>query len=190
MEAQQSPKIPFYVQRPFGEKMNASFDFIKENWKVMFKYITYLILPVCLVQALSMNSFMGYYMGLIMGGGSDFEDLGVGFFTSYGLTALFLMIGSLLLSSLVYALMKLYNEREERLVGITFNDIKPLLFRNMGRLFLLGLLFFVLYILAVIVIVLLAAGTLLTLILTIPAVQPKCLTANDSSGVGRKPSNT
>jgi len=170
MEAQQSPKIPFYVQRPFGEKMNASFDFIKENWKVMFKYITYLILPVCLVQALSMNSFMGYYMGAIMGGGSDFDDLGVGFFTAYGFMVLCMMIGSLLLSSLVYALIKLYNDREERLVGITFSDIKPLLFRNMGRLFLLGLLFFALYILAVIVIALLAAGSLLTLILTIPAV--------------------
>jgi len=170
MEAQQSPKIPFYVQRPFGEKMNASFDFIKENWKVMFKYITYLILPVCLVQALSMNSFMGYYMGAIMGGGSDFDNLGAGFFTAYGFMVLCMMIGSLLLSSLVYALIKLYNDREERLVGITFNDIKPLLFRNMGRLFLLGLLFIVLYILAVIVIALLAVGSLLTLILTIPAV--------------------
>lgn len=43
----QKPKIAMYVKRPFGEKLNASFDFIKENWKQLFKYSTYLILPMC-----------------------------------------------------------------------------------------------------------------------------------------------
>ena len=46
----QKPKIAMYVKRPFGEKLNASFDFIKENWKQLFKYSTYLILPICLIQ--------------------------------------------------------------------------------------------------------------------------------------------
>ena len=27
----QKPKIALYVKRPFGEKLNAAFDFIKEN---------------------------------------------------------------------------------------------------------------------------------------------------------------
>lgn len=171
MEIQQSPKIPFYMQRPFGEKMNASFDFIKENWKVLLKYITYLILPVCLVQALSMNSFMGHYMGAIMSGAGDidFDNFGIGFFASYGFTVLLSMIGSLLITSLIYALVKLYNDREERLNGVTFTDLKPLLFKNMGRLFILGLAIFIVYMLAVIVIALLAVGSLFTLILTIPA---------------------
>ena len=31
MEAQK-PKIALYVQRSFGEKLTATFDFIKENW--------------------------------------------------------------------------------------------------------------------------------------------------------------
>lgn len=171
MDTQQSPKIPFYMQRPFGEKMNASFDFIKENWKVMLKYVTYLILPISLMQAVPMNSFMGYYMGAIMGGMGNlgFEEFGMGFFVSYGLVILFSIIGGLLMTSLVYAFVKLYNDREERLNGVTFKDLKPLLFRNMGRLFLMGLLFFVLYIFTVVFIVLLAFGSLLTLILTIPA---------------------
>ena len=34
----QKPKIAMYVKRPFGEKLNASFDFIKENCKQLFKY--------------------------------------------------------------------------------------------------------------------------------------------------------
>ena len=40
MEAQK-PKIALYVQRSFGEKLTATFDFIKENWKPLMKFTTY-----------------------------------------------------------------------------------------------------------------------------------------------------
>ena len=63
MESQKA-KIVLYAKRTFGEKMNASFDFIKENWKPLFKFTTYLLLPLCLVQALSLNSLMGSTMSL------------------------------------------------------------------------------------------------------------------------------
>lgn len=141
METPQSPKIPFYMQRPFGEKLNAAFDFIKENWKVMLKYTTYLLLPICLIQALTMNSAVGFILGTSMGGASELMgDTVASFFMGYGLNMLLSIIGVLLMTSLAYALIKLYNDREERLVGITFKDLRPLLFRNMGRLFLIGLL--------------------------------------------------
>lgn len=55
----QKPKIALYVKRPFGDKLNATMDFIKENWKPMLKFCTYLILPLCLIQAISMNGIMG-----------------------------------------------------------------------------------------------------------------------------------
>ena len=51
----QKPKIAMYVKRSFGEKLNASFDFIRENWKLMLKFTTYLLLPLCLIQALSLK---------------------------------------------------------------------------------------------------------------------------------------
>ena len=47
MESQKA-KVAMYVKRSFGDKMNASFDFIKENWKPLFKFATYLILPLLL----------------------------------------------------------------------------------------------------------------------------------------------
>ena len=49
MEAQK-PKIALYVQRSFGEKLTATFDFIKENWKPLMKFTTYLMLPLCVLQ--------------------------------------------------------------------------------------------------------------------------------------------
>ena len=57
MEAQK-PKIALYVQRSFGEKLTATFDFIKENWKPLMKFTTYLMLPLCLLQGLSLNGLM------------------------------------------------------------------------------------------------------------------------------------
>ena len=36
MEAQK-PKIALYVQRSFGEKLTATFDFNKENWKPLME---------------------------------------------------------------------------------------------------------------------------------------------------------
>ena len=63
MEAQK-PKIALYVQRSFGEKLTATFDFIKENWKPLMKFTTYLMLPLCLLQGLSLNGLMSGTMAL------------------------------------------------------------------------------------------------------------------------------
>lgn len=163
-------KIPFYLQRPFGEKMNASFDFLKENFKVVMKYTTYLILPLCLVQGVILNSFMEGYMEMI-GGLKDgrVEELAWGTVSSFSLSTFFSIIGTLLMSALIYALIKLYNEREEGLEGVTFQVLKPMLFKNMGRLFLLTLLLTLLVVFLAVVMALLAYGTLFTLIITVPA---------------------
>lgn len=42
-----------------------------------------------------------------------------------------------MLTSLVYALVRTYNEREKRLEGVTLGMLKPLLFRNVRRVFLI-----------------------------------------------------
>ena len=63
----QKPKIAMYVKRSFGEKLNASFDFIRENWKLMLKFTTYLLLPLCLIQALSLNGMAFLYSSVSLG---------------------------------------------------------------------------------------------------------------------------
>lgn len=47
------------------------------------------------------------------------------------------LIGIILLTSLVYGLIRTYNEREERLQGVTLGMLKPRLFRNIKRLLLM-----------------------------------------------------
>ena len=158
----QKPKIAMYVKRPFGEKLNASFDFIKENWKQLFKYSTYLILPICLIQAANFSGLMGSMTDITAmqasGGISDnpLAALGPSFALNYAGVIFFSCLGALLMTSLIYAMVRLYNEREERLNGVVFGDIKSLLLRNIKRLFLMGIACSFLFIFAVIFIVLLA----------------------------------
>ena len=170
----QKPKIAMYVKRPFGEKLNASFDFIKENWKQLLKYATYLILQVCLLQAANFSGLMGGMTDLTAmqaAGGMGDDPLSVfgpSFAFNYAGLVFFSFLGALLLTSLIYAMIRLYIEREERLNGILFNDIKPLLLRNIKRLFIIGVFCSFLLLLAVIIIVLLAVLTPFTLLLTLP----------------------
>lgn len=133
----QKPKIALYVKRPFGDKLNATMDFIKENWKPMLKFCTYLILPLCLIQAISMNGIMGGAMGIAAAkeaGTNSLAAIGMQFWVNYGLMFLCYLVGSILLTSIIYGLMQVYNQREERLAGVTFADLKPFLFKNIRRL--------------------------------------------------------
>lgn len=170
------PKITMYARRTFGENLNASFDFIKENWKVMLKFTTYLILPLCLLQALSLNGLMGDMLNFSVAiqqqqiGTNPLGALGLTFFVNYAVVFLCAMIGTILLTSLIYALVKTYNEREERLEGITLSALKPLLFRNMKRMLLLILFCIVLVTVVLTIIGVLTALTPFTLLLTIPLV--------------------
>ena len=101
-------------------------------------------------------------------GENPLAALGPSFALNYAGVIFFLCLGGLLLTSLIYAMVRLYNEREERLNGIVFGDIKPLLLRNVKRLFLMGIACGFLFFFAVILVVLLAVLTPFTLILTIP----------------------
>ncbi len=170
----QKPKIAMYVKRPFGEKLNASFDFIKENWKQLFKYSTYLLLPICLLQAANFSGLMGGMTDLTAmqasgsAGDNPFALLGPTFVLNYAGVIFFSCLGALLLTSLIYGMVRLYNEREERLNGIVFSDIKPLLLHNVKRLFLMGVAIGFLFLLVIIIMVLLAVLTPFTLLLTFP----------------------
>lgn len=169
----QKPKIAMYAKRSFGDKLTATFDFIKENWKPLLKFTTYLILPLCLVQALSLN--------YIMGGVSDmakltnattaldgFAAMGEMFFVQYAAYMLLYMIGTILLASLIYALIRTYNEREERLEGITLGALKPLLFHNIKRLLLMTIACVALVLVVLVVVGVMVGASPFTLILTIP----------------------
>lgn len=170
----QKPKIAMYVKRSFGEKLNASFDFIRENWKLMLKFTTYLLLPLCLIQALSLNGMMKGVMSAADMDISSDTALLISFLSYYGLFVLICIIGMALQGSLIYAMIRTYNEREERLQGVTLRMLTPMLFHNIKRLFIIaffGLLLTVCvsFVLGALSIASLPVAYLFALILVLPA---------------------
>lgn len=157
----QKPKIAFYVKRSFGEKFNASFDFIKENWRLLLKFTTYLLLPLCLIQALSLNGFAG---GIV---NPEYSST-MAILSYYGLYIVLYMIGSVVLTSLIYAMMRMYNDREGRLQGVTLGMLRRPLFRNIKRIILVILLSFFLMMVVSFVMGMIRMIFPLTLFLMIP----------------------
>jgi len=145
--------------------MNATFDFIRQNWKVLFKYTFYLIMPVCLVQTYGTNTFIATMIK------RDLDNVIMEFLTSYGVMILCMFIGSALISSLVYALMKSYAELETGLNGIVLADFKNILIIDFWRIVRLMLFILFIYVAAVGLTILLATTiSMSSLFLTIPII--------------------
>lgn len=58
MESSYQPKIDYYVERRFGEKVNATFEFFRENWRRLFKIILIIDGPLVLLFGVSYVFFL------------------------------------------------------------------------------------------------------------------------------------
>ena len=152
-------KIALYKVRNFSEKFDDTFAFVRENWKVIFKYLTYLILPVCLIQAIALNGYMetAFDMSSISSGkSSDMTNVLQSLGWSYGGLILTSMISAMLLVSVVYGLMSIYESSDNRLEGLTSSDFKPVLLKNLKRsglavLFFIGIMILVMLVTIVLI---------------------------------------
>ena len=168
-----TPRIEFYRQRSFSEKMNVIFEFIRENWRPLLKYSFYLIMPICLIQTFALNSFFNIYFAALSNtaqlGNDLFGSSLVSFFSNYGAFMLCIMIGSGIISGLVYTMMQTYAVRENKLQDVMLNEFKDLLVKNTWRYIRLMLAIIVAFILIVLFMALLATMvSTWSLIVTIP----------------------
>lgn len=129
-------KIPFYQVRSFGEKFNVVFSFVKQNWRCMIRYILYGVLPLSLLAALSVDELMSNKMVAV---GDEPINTGLQLFGNYIFLSLVFALLGLWVGSVVFSCMQLYNDRTNGLENITFNDLKPYVKRNAGRIVKCGL---------------------------------------------------
>jgi hypothetical protein len=166
----EKPRIEFYRQRTFSEKLNITFQFIRENWKPLLKYSFYIIMPVCLIQTFATNAFFDTYMGLITGSasGNIINSSMYNVMANYGVMMLCMLIGGAIMSGLIYAMMQTYATRENRLRDVTLDDFKEILTKNTWKY--LRIIFFILfvYLLIACIMILLAYISMITLFLTVP----------------------
>lgn len=130
----QRPRIELYVRRTFSEKLSATFDFISENFRPLFKYLSAFLLPLCAVAGLCytvMFGQLGDLAGLDETAVSPVYDLGINYAVMMGVS----LVSFVVLTAVVYTLMQLYWAREGRLVGIVYSEISPSLRVNLTKMF-------------------------------------------------------
>lgn len=130
-------RIPFYQERTFNEKFNVTFEFLKANWKVVLRYITYVCLPMSLVGGWVFNSFISLVENMEAAKADD-TAVWLQFALTYGGILLLMSLASWWIATVMYSLMQAYNERLDGLDGITFEELKPKMKLNAWRLFKLG----------------------------------------------------
>jgi len=163
-----NPKIKFYKIRTFGEKFNVAFDFLRETWRPLLKFSLYLILPICLIQSFGITAYMRFTFSIGAGNISSGTEMLLSVILNCGLYMLCMLVGSCMLSALVYTLMQEYERRETRLMDITLADFKGALIRNFGKMVKASLFFTGVTLLVMLLIFLLALLSLWTLALTLP----------------------
>jgi hypothetical protein len=145
--------------------MNVTFDFLRENLKPLLKFSFYVILPLCLIQSFMLDSSMRVYSGAFDGDGrTGFVSIA----SQHGMLILCTLLGSVLLSALVYSLLRTYERRDGHLQGLVFDDFRELFLVNCVKVARITLFVFAVMIAAIAAVWLLAWMSLWTLAMTLP----------------------
>ncbi len=146
-------KIKLYKIRSFSEKLNATIEFIRQNFKPLGKAIIYIIGPLAILTGLLMAQYFSFIFENIQA--DDFENFqnpfGAVFNSSYFGFIFLSMVSAALNISIVLNYMRLYQEKypEEitvtEILNISWRDILPLigLFVLIGFLLVFGFVIFI-----------------------------------------------
>ena len=126
-------RIPLYKIRQFGEKINDTFSFVSENFKPLFKYVTYFMLPLALLMALAMNGYMDGVLQTARNPDAMSAGVIANFAVGYGGIILLSLLMGIILPALIYAMMRIYSERENGLKNLTWQELKPTMMHLLKR---------------------------------------------------------
>lgn len=117
--------IEFQKTRDFSNKLNATFEFFKQNFKSLAKCLLYFVGPPALVTSLLIGSVFGDYMTLVMamttgGGQTAFTDylLSVNFWLAVGFAIVVGTITAVMMTSTVNNYVILYNTKKTNQIEI------------------------------------------------------------------------
>ncbi|MEM7107669.1 MAG: hypothetical protein AAF519_05535 [Bacteroidota bacterium] len=168
-----SPTIEYHKTRDFGRKLNATVEFIKENFKPLFRVLLFIAGPPIILGSILLSQifdrFMSFTTLLSTGFTPGFDEFGQFILPGIG-SLIFLLIGGTALLAVMYDYMILYEKQGKE---ISVNDVwqltKKSFWQVLGRMILLSILGLVAYVVLVLVIGLLAAASPgLAIILGIP----------------------
>lgn len=136
--------IDFKQERDFGDILNAGFQFIKQNYKQLGKFLFILVIPFILINGIITVSFQVSIEDLASFSGNPanmFSFIGE-FLLLYFLLIIFMLVAHTMLINVTYSYIKLYINKKSN--DISFTELKEEVGRNffktLGTLIVFGLL--------------------------------------------------
>ena len=115
--------IEFHRTRDFSRKLNATFEFIKQNFKSLGKSILFIAGPPVLVASLIIGSFMGEFMNFSMMGNSAEEMqtyfMSVSFWLQILLMVVFLTISAVMNIATINNYLLLYEKKRTNKIEVS-----------------------------------------------------------------------
>lgn len=113
--------IEFQRKRDFGDKLNATFSFVGQNFKSLIRSVLYIGGPPTLIASLLIGSFYADFMGLSLrrdpeSASAYFSSPGFWMEIVFGL--IFLIVGAVLLLSTTYNYIILYREKRSNQIEV------------------------------------------------------------------------
>ena len=136
--------IPFQRKRDFSNKLNATFSFVRQNFKSLSKCILYIAGPPVLVASLLLSSFMKDFLSLAVGAGRHPEEfqnyfLSVNFWLQMALMFVFMIVSYVAIIATSNNYLILYEEKKTNEIDV--NDVWARVRETLGMYFVTVLLF-------------------------------------------------
>ncbi|GHT75599.1 hypothetical protein AGMMS50262_11370 [Bacteroidia bacterium] len=126
-------KIEFYKSRSVGEVLSAAADFLRQNWKILYKNILIIGAPLAVLQGIFLNNYSAAAKTVALGAGNVVE---------FGLNTLLFFVIAAVLSLFVYSITATMINRygEGALTENTkWGDLKDSVYDFAGKTFVIGL---------------------------------------------------
>jgi len=152
-------QIEYHKQRDFGNKLNATIEFIKQNFKSLAKSLLYIAGPFIVIGSLLfVQVYSGFLRSVVDQSQISYFEENLTSMISFGLAGLlFLMVGSTFVIAVVNDYMIIYEEKkgEEISVNEVWEKVKNSFLNTLGTVILYALVLMAAYIIIVIPIVIL-----------------------------------
>ncbi len=159
--------IEFHRRRDFSKKMNATFEFIRQNWKPLFRSIFVIAGPPVLVASMIIGSFFGDLLSLTQGVANGVADpqatqdyfLSASFWLQALLAIVFVLLSSVMSIATINNYIILYSERQSNNIEVreVWERVSATFWMYFRTTCFFGFLVLTMYILMVIPVVMLSA---------------------------------
>jgi hypothetical protein len=156
--------IDFHQTRDFSKKMNATFEFIRQNFKSLGKAILVIAGPPVLIASMIIGSFIGEFFHLSQSAATDPEAftnyfMSVSLWLQIVLMLVFFIVSSVMAIATINNYIILYGEKQSNQIEVSeiWERVRSSFWMYFGTMFFFSLLAIAVYIVMVIPVVLLAA---------------------------------